>query len=692
MSSSVTLFGNALSKYNSASKTNEDRLKFYDSFLKSVKGLSTIPHNANNYDEPPIETPTITPTASTENNSDDGMAALLKAMEEFGKVDYTPTTGGGFADFLKQYGNENARAYSEGVRGANAAFYRSLMNYGKNAEMLGANGLSSSGVSDYGNAAAYAARQGAVTELGKARLQADTDAMGEYTGRISAANAEGKAQAQAMANAKVQGLLTAIQSGIVDEASARIIAQQSGVYDEEEIDKFVGAITAETANSETLFANTQSLFDNFIANGFTPEQAKAKVEQYAQQMPSAYNAELIDSIYNTHVNVQNMGKSDDPYYVDPNDETYKVNLAAATEAYNKSRADGNSHETALSGVKTAGITDERILNQLKPNYDSGIINNAQNSLQQMLASANYSVAQKATSEGGNYVSKAYLDNLVAQNILTEDSEEYKNQLNQLQTKNSESLMNLIDGAHDNGAKGFDLRMACAEFGIAYDEANKEAVGAEVVKAARERAEELYFAGDISEEQFADYLHKDFQYEVDGSLEEPRTLSRICGKIVDYSNYTDDMSENGEEAYVRMIESAVEMTNFTLSKKFTIRETGQISGHRYDVFEVKTNNGQKIKFTYENSGASEKVKAEDVSGEITVINAGANYDKWPKWLVGAAEERTIVALNDGRLGIKTKSSTGEIFISPIQIAVSKDWSDDQCSALEKMIAYCIVNNK
>ena len=123
-------------------------------------------------------------------------------------------------------------------------------------------------------------------------------------------------------------------------------------------------------------------------------------------------------------------------------------------------------------------------------------------------------------------------------------------------------MNLIDGAHDNGAKGFDLRMACAEFGIAYDEANKEAVGAEVVKAARERAEELYFAGDISEEQFADYLHKDFQYEVDGSLEEPRTLSRICGKIVDYSNYTDDMSENGEEAYVRMIESAVEMTNFT----------------------------------------------------------------------------------------------------------------------------------
>ena len=419
---------------------------YYVSVNKDT-GVATLPdgtpepYNANNFDDDPEKVAAY-----------DSTQALISAMQKMGEVESVGGATGSFADFLKKYGNENARAYSESVRVANDSFYRSMMNYGKNAEMLAGNGLTSSGVSDYGNAAAYAARQGAVTEAGKARLQADTDAMAHYTGQIALANAEAQREARKLANTKVNTFLSAMEQTNLDETSARMLATQAGIYDEDEINMFVDAAKKlgeqrrleaeaaqakidaenEAAQKETRFMNTLTAFESLIASGKTADEAKEYLSFVAPQY-SQYDPDAIEGIYNNHVNVQNMGKSDDPNYVYPNDETYKVNLAAATEAYNKSRADGNSHETALSGVKTAGITDERILNQLKTNYDSGIINNAQNSLQQMLASANYSVAQKATSEGGKYVSKEYLDNLVAQNILTEDSEAYKNQLDQLQS-------------------------------------------------------------------------------------------------------------------------------------------------------------------------------------------------------------------------------------------------------------------
>ena len=576
MSSSVKLFGNALSTYKSASKTNEDRLKFYDSFLKSVKGLSTIPHNANNYDDPPIEIP----TASTENTSDNGMSAVLKVVEEFGKPDYTPFTGGGFADFLKQYGNENARAYSEGVREANSAFYRSLMNYGKNAEMLGANGLSSSGVSDYGNAAAYAARQGAVTELGKARLEADTDAMGEYTGRISAANAEGKAQAQAMANAKVQGLLSAIQSDIFDEASARIFAQQAGVYDEAEIDKFVGALSAygkslqdkqTVANGETLFANTQALFDNFISNGLSAEQARAKVEQYAQQMPSAYNAELIESIYNTHVNVQNMGKSDDPNIAP--DET----VTAATEEYNNLINQGVTPKAAADiinknhgfdlGTTLMGNTNATFESIVKNGIDT-MLNNGYSPFS---GENQYSVSKIKQAINTGEISEA------AGNA----------QIEKIQNANLEWVNNMLGKANDKAK----VSTALVELGIASSSVSGDDVVTKI-QIATDRVlsnvEALVASGEISQESAKNFYSDYFDMNFDTNME-------LMDKLKALSTFKEDVAylEENEEVYG----DAVEKVANGAKVKFTRGQDYDRTIHHMTVSLPNNKKTYKVSFDY-----------------------------------------------------------------------------------------------
>ena len=529
-------------KYNASGYTDEEELAWYK---KGYNAGSNGYFVTEDSDGKMVNGDGTSTFVNTQNN-DDGMDAVFKIIDQYSKPDYTPFTGGGFADFLKQYGNENARAYSEGVRGANAAFYRSLMNYGKNAEMLGANGLSSSGVSDYGNAAAYAARQGAVTELGKARLQADTDAMGEYTGRISAANAEGKAQAQAMANAKVQGLLSAIQSGIVDEASARIIAQQAGVYDEEEIDKFVGAITAygksqqsktETANSETLFANTQSLFDNFIANGFTPEQAKAKVEQYAQQMPSAYNAELIDSIYNTHVNVQNMGKSDAPN-VAPDDT-----VAAATEEYNNLINQGVTPKAAADiinknhgfdlGTTLMGDTNTTFESIVKNGIDT-MLNNGYSPFG---GENQYSVAKIKQAINTGEISEA------AGNA----------QIERIQNANLEWVNNMLGKSIDP----YNVDRALAELEVSGEGLDAETKLKTAYDVLNERVKKLVVSGEMSEEKAAEYYVKYF----DANFEENSDIENIMASLMTFKNKIGYLGQDGEGlAYQKALEIIVENKN------------------------------------------------------------------------------------------------------------------------------------
>lgn len=550
-------------EYNASGYTDEEELAWYK---KGYNAGSNGYFVTEDSDGKMVNGDGTSTFVNTQNN-DDGMDAVFKIIDQYSKPDYTPFTGGGFADFLKQYGNENARAYSEGVREANSAFYRSLMNYGKNAEMLGANGLSSSGVSDYGNAAAYAARQGAVTELGKARLEADTDAMGEYTGRISAANAEGKAQAQAMANAKVQGLLSAIQSGIVDEASARIIAQQSGVYDEDEIDKFVGAITAygksqqtetEAANSETLFANTQSLFDNFIANGFTPEQAKAKVEQYAQQMPSAYNAQLIESIYNTHVNVQNMGKSDDPSV--PPDET----VTAATEEYNNLISQGIAPAAAADIInKNHGFDlGTTLMGDTNDTFESIVINGIDTMLNN-----GYSPFG-----GENQYSVAKIKQAINTGEISEAAGNA--QIERIQNANLEWVTELTNKA--NNAYRVDDVLSELEVSEVYDSFEDKVIAA--TSAINERIKTLVDNGEISEERALSYYQDYFDSTIELKNQKGEGIHGYLSAIIDtYDNI--GYMKGADAFYEKIINQATDDVTVYFegiegSHKFTMQTNGK----------------------------------------------------------------------------------------------------------------------
>lgn len=226
-------------------------------------------------------------------------------LEQFGKIK-TEGEGSGamdFATYLRLYGSdtqknfeqamEAARAnYGKSVKAANDAYYRSLMTYGQNAEALSAGGLMGAGVSNYGDHAAYAARQGAVATAGAVQQQA-LDMAGAAKQQADVENERAffeylqdyKANEEAKAAVRQQGryntLTSIMQNGVTDVEQISALLRASGYFDENEIDGFATQYAgfASVNTADTNVAAATDWYNNAIAGGMTPEAAKLQLEQ-----------------------------------------------------------------------------------------------------------------------------------------------------------------------------------------------------------------------------------------------------------------------------------------------------------------------------------------------------------------------------------------------------------------------------
>lgn len=578
---------------------------------------------------------------------------------------------GSYGEFLKMYGDENNRAYSESIRQTNNDYARALMTYGKNAEMLAGNGLSSSGVSDYGNHAAYAARQGAVTAAQDRLTQENKADMAEYQNYL----AQLRAEAQQTKNARVNLLLQAMQSGVTDENTATAIAASSGLFNsEEEYAAFAEAIknygqsvntTTTTDNSQTLFANTQAAFDNLIASGYSPEQAKSQLAYWAEQMPSQYDINVIEGIYNKHNEIKGMMPPAAPGGVDiPEEEfetikakfnSYAENLDAETAAELINKEYSNYTDADGKGIGTIILGDY--------NKMTDTVLGVQ--LENMLSETNYSPLGE-----NKYTVSSIRAMINASEISEAEGEE---QIKEIQAKNGEYLSNLIDAAHDNGGKRNNLQKACQELEITYDGSNKEGIAAEVVKALRERAEQLYYADELSEKEYANILQKDFQYEVEGALDDKFALRNICGSIVDFSNYTDEM-QNGEFEYSRMIERAV--------------QDGTIS---FDIANNYNHTGRILKVSVNGNNGIETTNFDcDISGYKQISEGEIIGRTAPESEKGFLED-SFAVLKSGEIGFIDEQN-GKLFMYVLDFRYKGDYSADQLNVVKQLIGNIIVNQK
>lgn len=532
-------------------KVQELKKKGYYVTVDKETGAATLPdgtpapYNANNFDDDPEKVAAY-----------DSTQALISAMQKMGEVESVGGATGSFADFLKKYGNENARAYSEAVRVANDSFYRSMMNYGKNAEMLAGNGLTSSGVSDYGNAAAYAARQGAVTEAGKARLQADTDAMAHYTGQIALANAEAQREARKLANTKVNTFLSAMEQTNLDETSARMLATQAGIYDEDEINMFVDAAkklgeqrrletdTAqakidaenEAAQKETRFMNTLTAFESLIASGKTAEEAKEYLSFVAPQY-SQYDPDAIENIYNNHISLKEL-KKQTPTGEDPLSTVPEETITEAQALYNQYIEGGQTPAAAELAVESKYGKDvaEYLTKEINDLGDPTVISGVNTMLND-----NYSPF------GENQYTVKSINNSINNKEISES--EGKAQIERIQQANLEWVSEVFDMAIDT----HNIDRALAELEVSGEGLDAESKLATAYNALNERVKSLVVAGEMSEEKAAEYYKKYFNAQID----ETSNIEEILNSIVVLKDKVGYIGEKSDDIYQSALEMAVD---------------------------------------------------------------------------------------------------------------------------------------
>ena len=538
----------------------------------------------------PVATPPV-PKVEDTGGKGDGIE-LYKALLGSGSASGGGVNAISYGDYLKNYGVDTKKAYSEAVRQANSDYYRALMTYGKNAEMLAGAGLTGAGVSDYGNAAAYAARQGAVATAGAAKMETDAKQAASYAEYLQNLKAQQEAEAKA-ARAEKMNLITSMMT----------------------------------------LGDRDAALGMLNAYGFTNEA----------EYNSAYNA--INSYY-------------DGVDKKAEEQTAAQALAEATALYEKYIADNNSPEWIESALKNAGYSDD-VIKSVMSTQQGKVADQIQTEINTRLVNKDYSVAVD-----GQFIGKNDLDMLVEQNMLEAGSEEYNNKLAQIQAKNAESLTNLIEGAHNDG-KRYNIEEVCEEFNIQYLEDDEETTGTAVVKAIRERAEELYNAGDISEEAYVSYLEKDLLYAIDGSIDDKFALRDVCGTLVQLSDYTDNIEGVGEDVLLSLIELAVQKSGMTLSEKYK-RETIAYAAHTEYCITI---NGNTIQFDMTPTGTSNEIQENDV--------------------VGAYGNLSV--LKDGRIGF-TFEHNGKKYFNGLRPSKMIDYSDDQRDILGMMIGSYIVNNK
>lgn len=451
--------------------------------------------NYNNYDDPSQE-------VETEDVKTEDVKTEDVITGEGGFSVGVSTKGGSapnitFAEYIKNYGGvDTDKQYAQNVRNANNSFYRSLMTYGKNAENMAGLGLVGGGMSDYGGAAAYAARQGAVNAAGEIKAQTDMAQAASFAQYLQNEQTRAKAEENAKKQEQSELIKAIVSMGLTDRAS---------------IESYVKAVGSSELNVDELMT---------AIDGINTAK-KAKEDEITEET-------------NGQLTIQ------------------------AQEAYNAARANGLSHENAINQVK-AITTDETILGNLESGYQTSISSQTSYALTQTLNDPNYSVIGVDSEGNSAYVNKETLDRLVREGGLVADSDDYNTKLTDIQNKNYESIDTVLKAMHNDGKNGYNLQSVCEQLGIEYNADDESSSALAVLPMIRDRAKELYYAEDISEEQYCDFLRSDLDYELDAVLDDDyankkNRIKNICALFVD--EYVDVCGELENSEFLTELYSKV----------------------------------------------------------------------------------------------------------------------------------------
>ena len=268
---------------------------------------------------------------------------------------------------------------------------------------------------------------------------------------------------------------------------------------------------------------------------------------------------------------------------------------------------------------------------------------------------------------------------VATGVIDEASEEYKVELGRIQGKNFESLISLIDGAHDEGTNGVDVEAVCAQFGIDLngvdmeDEDNRVQMSASVIKQIRERASQLFHAGDISEAQYGEYLEKDFAYELDGRLNSTNDnkppIREICSALAsEYSKRVRGM-ENGDAVMDALYKQVADVEG--IGVKITHKQTAPMEDN-YEKIEILIG-GETIETVKPRNTEIVEYSQTDVLETKMVKGLG-----------------TVIVLKDGTIGHIGGNMPEEKLMLWGGVQTAKGWTDEMGTAFLKLVAAIMTN--
>ena len=562
--------------------------------------------------------------------------------EELKEVKDGPITVGNdgnmsFEQYLAAYGGVDVnRQYADNVRRSNNDFYRSLLTYGKNAEAIAGKGLVGSGASSYGNDVAYAARQGAINTAEAIRADTDTAQKASYA----------------------QYLINQQSAKKAEEESAKLKKQ----------------------------SDSAMLLENALKLGLTDNDSLTKFAQ-SMGIDPAYVNDILPIItkYSEDVDAANR-EAEDKRKADEQ----QMYLNNAQNQYNTSRQNGLSHETAIAQLEQSRVPGD-VISQIADNYKENMNNEVEYSINRVFESPQYSVALAGNGEEAAYISKAWLDQQCGNGSIEKGSEEYNEHLARIQSKNAESINKLLDGAHENGAKGYGLEEVCKEYGIdlsgvdVNDEDSMSEVAAQVITATRDRVVELYRNGDISEAAYADFLIKDIGYEVDGKYaENPKnairdivySIDNVYSKLAQYSDASDDVIESlYDEAAAVILENVkkVEVKANKVGGTLGIEANGIPLGSKIDVT-TSDDKVEEIVVTY-------KIKPEAFNPSNIVFEQA--IDKNNKFVI----------TNTGEIGkFNTKNNTIRYGNIQAVMAENSGWGDVNIKTFTEIIARVLAGGK
>lgn len=226
-----------------------------------------------------------------------------------------------YADYLASIGQtpqDSKKVRDASVAQANAAYERSLANYGQKGEQLARSGLSNTGYSDASNNAAYAAKQNAILQADAIKEATDQSNRLGYAQYLQTYDAQQQSKMMSVLEYTTQAGMTAEQA----KAYAKAVGFDDTVA--ESIGKAQAAYTEATSGTAT---KATDLYNTLVSN---------ENFAYAPAMKNSLRQQLLNSGYDEATVDDVLGRLDKSYTVGQKD-SYDLIMKALTDdsAYEK---------------------------------------------------------------------------------------------------------------------------------------------------------------------------------------------------------------------------------------------------------------------------------------------------------------------------------------------------------------------